>query len=257
MSAAEPKPEKLAEGSLISHLLELRNRLLRAALGVAVLAVPCIIFADEIFTFVAQPLIDKLPAGGSMIATNVIAPFMTPLKLAIVAAIFLAMPFVLYQLWAFIAPGLYRKEKRFALPLLISSILLFYAGVAFAYFLVFPVAFAFFSSTAPDNVLMMTDINNYLDFVLVIFFAFGAAFEIPVATILLIVTGMVKLEALTRNRGYVLLGISIVAAIITPPDAISMLIMTIPMYLLYEGGILMARLMLRAKGKEAAEEAAG
>ena len=250
------KPEALGEGTLISHLLELRNRLLKGVLAVAVLAGPCIYFANEIFTFVAQPLMRKLPAGASMISTSVIAPFMTPFKLALVTALFLAMPYVLYQLWAFVAPGLYRKEKRFALPLLISSIVLFYCGAAFAYYVVFPVIFAFFAATAPEGVLMMTDIASYLDFVLLLFFAFGAAFEIPVATVLLILTGLVKVETLARNRGYVLLGIFIIAAIITPPDAISQSIMAVPMYLLYEGGILLSRLLQRTRKAEAEQESA-
>lgn len=245
MSKKEPDPE--VEGTLISHLLELRDRLLRAALSVMIIALPCIYFADEIFQFIAQPLMDKLPSGVSMIATSVIAPFMTPFKLAIMAAVFLAMPMVLYQLWAFVAPGLYQHERRFALPLLVSSVVLFYVGVAFAYFVVFPIIFAFFSATAPDGVLMMTDISQYLDFVLLLFFAFGLAFEVPVATVLLVLTGLVRLETLKRNRGYVLLGIFIIAAIITPPDAISQTIMGVPMYLLYEGGILLAGALQRQK----------
>jgi sec-independent protein translocase protein TatC len=191
-----------------------------------------------------------------MIATNVIAPFMTPFKLAIMAAVFIAMPYILYQVWAFVAPGLYRREKRFALPLLLTSIVLFYVGVAFAYFVVFPVAFTFFTAAAPEGVLMMTDINSYLDFVLLLFFAFGVAFEIPIATVLLAVTGLVRPESLAVNRGYVLLGIFIIAAVITPPDAISQCIMAIPMYLLYEGGIVASRLMLRARTKREREEAA-
>lgn len=255
MSPADNKPENLGEGTLISHLLELRNRLMRAALAIVLVCVPCIYFSNEIFTFVARPLKEKLPAGSSLIATNVIAPFMTPFKLAIVAAIFIAMPYVLYQLWAFIAPGLYRREKRFAVPLLVSSIVLFYAGVAFAYYAVFPVIFAFFTSTAPEGVLMMTDINSYMDFVLLLFFAFGAAFEIPIATVLLVITGIMKLETLSNNRGYVLLAIFIIAAILTPPDAISQTIMAVPMYLLYEGGILMARVMQRAKNRDAERQA--
>lgn len=256
MSDAGRDPETLAEGTLISHLLELRDRLLKAVLAVAIVSTPCLIFANELFEFVAQPLIDKLPEGSAMIATNVIAPFLTPFKLAIVAGIFIAMPYVLYQLWAFVAPGLYRHEKRFAVPLLVSSILLFYAGVAFAYYAVFPVIFAFFASTGPRNVLMMTDINSYLDFVLMLFFAFGLAFEVPVATVLLVMTGLVKLETLTRNRGYVLIGIFVIAAFLTPPDAISQCIMAVPMYGLYEIGILMARLMQKARLKRAAEEEA-
>jgi sec-independent protein translocase protein TatC len=256
MSDRDSESETLAEGTLISHLLELRDRLLRATIAVIVVAVPCTVFREEIFEFVARPLMERLPEGASMIATNVIAPFMTPFKLAIMAAVFIAMPYILYQVWAFVAPGLYRREKRFALPLLLTSIVLFYVGVAFAYFVVFPVAFTFFTAAAPEGVLMMTDINSYLDFVLLLFFAFGVAFEIPIATVLLAVTGLVRPESLAANRGYVLLGIFIIAAVITPPDAISQCIMAIPMYLLYEGGIVAARLMLRARTKREREEAA-
>jgi len=256
MSDPGSEPETLAEGTLISHLLELRDRLLRAAIAVIVVAVPCTVFREEIFEFVARPLMERLPAGASMIATNVIAPFMAPFKLAIMAALFIAMPYVLYQVWAFVAPGLYRREKRFALPLLLSSIVLFYVGVAFAYFIVFPVAFTFFAAAAPEGVLMMTDINSYLDFVLLLFFAFGVAFEIPIATVLLVITGLVRPESLAANRGYVLLGIFIIAAVITPPDAISQCIMAIPMYLLYEGGIVASRVILKGRLKREAEEEA-
>jgi sec-independent protein translocase protein TatC len=256
MSDPDREPETLAEGTLISHLLELRDRLLRATIAVAILSIPCVIYADELFEFIARPLMQKLPSGASMIATNVIAPFMTPFKLAIVAAVFLAMPYVLYQAWAFIAPGLYRHEKRFALPLLISSIILFYGGVAFAYYAVFPAIFAFFATTGPHGVLMMTDINSYLDFVLMLFFAFGIAFEVPVATVLLVLTGLVKVETLVANRGYVLIGIFVIAAFLTPPDAISQCIMAVPMYLLYEIGIVMSRVMLKAKLKRQAEQEA-
>jgi sec-independent protein translocase protein TatC len=254
MSEPGREPEALAEGTLISHLLELRDRLLRATIAVAVLSIPCVIYADELFEFIARPLMQKLPTGASMIATNVIAPFMAPFKLAIIAAVFLAMPYVLYQVWAFVAPGLYRHEKRFALPLLLSSIVLFYAGVAFAYYAVFPAIFAFFATTGPHGVLMMTDINSYLDFVLMLFFAFGVAFEVPVATVLLVLTGMVKVDTLASNRGYVLIGIFVIAAFLTPPDAISQCIMAVPMYLLYEIGIVMSRVMLKAKLKRQAEE---
>ena len=253
MSDRSSESEALAEGTLISHLLELRNRLLRAVAAVAVVAIPCLIFANQIFEFVARPLMAKLPVGGSMIATSVMAPFMTPIKLAIVAALFVAMPYVLYQSWAFVAPGLYRHEKRFAIPLLLSSIVLFYVGVAFAYYVVFPVMFTFFAATAPQGVTMMTDINSYLDFVLMLFFAFGVAFEIPVATVLLVLTGMVKVESLSKHRGYVLIGIFIVAAFLTPPDAISQCAMAVPMYVLYEFGIVMSRVMLKARIKRDAE----
>lgn len=245
------EPEQLAEGTLISHLLELRDRLLRAFLAVIVVFIPIAFFANEVFTFVAQPLIDQLPKGASLIATSVISPFMTPFKLAFFVALFAAMPYVLYQVWAFVAPGLYRHEKRFALPLLLSSIILFYAGVAFAYFAVFPVMFDFFASTTPVGVRMMTDITSYMDFVLTMFLCFGLAFEVPVVVVLLVLTGLVKVDKLAEIRGYVLIGIFVIAAILTPPDAISQTIMAVPMYLLYEGGLLMARLMQRMRSKTA------
>lgn len=244
---SQDPPEQLAEGTLISHLLELRDRLLRAFIAVILVFLPLAFFANEVFSLVAQPLIDKLPAGSSMIATSVISPFMTPFKLAFFVALFIAMPVVLYQMWAFVAPGLYRREKRFALPLLVSSILLFYAGVVFAYFVVFPVMFEFFATTTPQGVRMMTDINSYMDFVLTMFFCFGLAFEVPVVVVLLVLTGMMSVERLAAARGYVLIGIFVLAAVLTPPDAISQTIMAVPMYLLYEGGLLMARLMNRLR----------
>lgn len=252
MSADER--EDLAEGSLVSHLVELRDRLLRALIAVGVVFVPCAIYANELFTLVATPLIEKMPKGTSMIATSLISPFIAPLKLSLFVALFIAMPYVLYQVWAFVAPGLYKQEKRFAVPLMVSSIVLFYCGVAFAYFVVFPTMFAFFTTTAPAGVQMMTDMANYLDFVLLLFFAFGVAFEIPVATVLLASTGMVSVEAMGKNRGYVLLGIFVVAAFLTPPDALSQIFMGVPMYLLYEIGILGSRLLLRQRQK--ASEAA-
>jgi sec-independent protein translocase protein TatC len=241
--------EQLAEGTLISHLLELRDRLLRAFIAVLIAFVPIAFFANEVFTLVAQPLIDKLPEGSSLIATSVISPFMTPFKLAFFVALFIAMPYVLYQIWAFVAPGLYRHEKRFALPLLVSSIVLFYTGVAFAYLVVFPVMFDFFANTTPAGVRMMTDITSYMDFVLTMFLCFGFAFEVPVVVVLLVLTGLVKVDKLAEIRGYVLIGIFVIAAILTPPDAISQTIMAVPMYLLYEGGLVMARLMERMRNK--------
>jgi len=243
-------PEKLAEGTLISHLLELRDRLIKALMGVGLIFLPCMMYANDIFSYVSQPLQEKLPKGASLIATSVMSPFTTPFKLSFFIAAFIAMPWILYQLWAFVAPGLYRNEKRFAVPLLVSAILLFYVGVLFAYFFVFPVMFSFFAGTTPKGVSMMTDINSYLDFVLVMFFAFGAAFEVPVAVVLLVITGIVKLEKLRENRGYVLLGIFIFAAMLTPPDAVSQSILAVPMYLLYEGGLLMARILQRIKRAE-------
>jgi sec-independent protein translocase protein TatC len=247
MSDPGDSAETLAEGSLISHLIELRNRLLRAVIAVAIAFVPCAYFSNELFAVVAQPLIDKMPEGTSMIATSLVSPFMAPLKLSLIVALFLAMPVVLYQAWAFVAPGLYRHEKRFAVPLVISSIVLFYAGVAFAYFVVFPLMFAFLTTMAPPGVKVMTDMSNYLDFVLLLFFAFGVAFEIPIATVLLVATGLVKIETMRKNRGYVILGIFIIAAFLTPPDAVSQCFMAVPMWILYEGGIVMSRILLRQR----------
>jgi sec-independent protein translocase protein TatC len=241
------EPEKLAEGTLISHLLELRDRLLRTLLAVGIAFVPCAIFANDIFTFVARPLIAKLPAGATLIATSVVSPFLTPFKMALFVAVFVAMPYILWQAWAFVAPGLYRHEKRFAVPLVLSSIVLFYAGVAFAYFVVFPVMFGFFARTTPQGVAMMPDIANYLSFVLTMFFAFGIAFEVPIAVVLLVLSGLVSLDKLRSSRGYVLVGIFVIAAFLTPPDAISQSIMAVPMYLLYEGGLLMARVLGRLR----------
>jgi sec-independent protein translocase protein TatC len=252
----DKKSEDLAEGTLMSHLLELRNRLMKAMLGLLVAFIPCAVYANELFTLIAQPLIDKLPKGTALIATGVVAPFMTPFKVAFYVALFLAMPVVLYQIWAFVAPGLYRREKRFAVPLLVSSVFLFYAGAVFAYFAVFPVMFSYLVGTAPSGVSYMPDMTSYLDFVLALFFAFGVAFEMPVAVVLLVLTGLVQVETLAKNRGYVVIGIFVVAAFLTPPDAISQTIMAIPMYLLYEGGLVMARVMqkMRREAAEAAEK---
>jgi sec-independent protein translocase protein TatC len=252
MSQSPGDGEKLAEATLITHLLELRDRLLRAVIAIVVCFVPLAFFQNELFTVIAQPLIDKLPEGTSLIATSVVSPFMAPLKLSLIVALFIAMPYVLAQIWAFVAPGLYKRERRFALPLLVSSVVLFYVGVAFAYFVVFPLMFQFLASTTPVGVKMMTDIANYLDFVLLLFFAFGVAFEMPVAVVLLVATGLVKVEVLTRNRGYVVLGIFIIAAFLTPPDAVSQCFMAVPMYLLYELGIVFARLANKSRRTEPA-----
>jgi len=189
----------------------------------------------------------KLPEGTSMIAIGVIAPFMAPFKLSFYVALFAAMPIVIYQIWAFVAPGLYRREKRFAVPLLLSAVILFYVGVFFAYFAVFPVMFEYLTHSGPTGVVPATDIANYLDFVLTMFFCFGVAFEVPVAVILLVLTGIIRVEKLTENRGYVIIGIFVIAAILTPPDALSQCIMAVPMWLLYEAGVVAARIMLRMK----------
>jgi sec-independent protein translocase protein TatC len=244
---SEGDSEQLAEGTLISHLIELRQRLLKSVIALGIAFVPCAIYANELFTLVATPLIEKMPQGGKLIATSLVAPFMAPFKLALFVALFIAMPYVLYQAWAFVAPGLYKREKRFAVPLVVSSIVLFYSGVAFAYFVVFPLMFAFLTTTAPTGVEVMTDMTNYLDFVLLLFFAFGVAFEVPVAVVLLAATGLVRIETMTKNRGYVILGIFIVAAFLTPPDALSQTFMAGPMYLLYELGIVLSRILLKEK----------
>jgi sec-independent protein translocase protein TatC len=254
MASPEPERENLAEGTLISHLLELRTRLLRAIVVVLVMSVPCMMYANDLFTFIAKPLLKVLPKGATMISTSVIAPLITPFKLAFYIALVFAMPYVLYQAWAFIAPGLYKHERRFALPLLVSSVILFYAGIAFAYFIVFPLMFALFTATAPPGVQMMTDMTQYLDFVLVLFLAFGLAFEIPVAIVLLVWTGLVKLETLRRNRGYVLIAVFVQAAVIVPPDVISQTAMALPMYALYEVGIVMAQILAKNKLAERARE---
>jgi sec-independent protein translocase protein TatC len=204
----------------------------------------------------SKPLIAQLPKGSTLIATSVVSPFMTPFKLSLFVAIFIAMPVVLYQVWAFVAPGLYRHEKRFAIPLLLSSVLLFYGGVAFAYFIVFPTMFSFFANTTPTGVAMMTDISNYLDFVMTMFFAFGVAFEVPIAVVLLVLTGIVSLDTLRNSRGYVLIGIFVIAAFLTPPDAVSQSIMAIPMYLLYEGGLIMARVLAKMRREQQEREEA-
>jgi sec-independent protein translocase protein TatC len=252
----EKKSETLAEGTLMSHLLELRNRLMKAMLSNLLVFIPCAIFANELFTLIAQPLLNKLPKGTTLIATSVVSPFMTPFKVAFFVSLFISMPVVLYQIWAFVAPGLYRREKRFAVPLLVSSVLLFFAGVVFAYFAVFPVMFTYLVGTAPLGVSYMPDMTSYLDFVLTMFFAFGVAFEVPVVVVLLVLTGLVKVEKLSENRGYVIIGIFVVAAILTPPDAISQCIMALPMWVLYEGGLVMARVMqkMRREAAEAAEK---
>lgn len=252
MSQSPREPEQLAEGTLISHLLELRTRLMRSVGAVLVVFVPLVFFANDLFTLVAKPLIARLPEGTSLIATGVVSPFMTPLKLALVTALFIAMPYVLHQAWAFVAPGLYRREKRFAAPLLISSIFLFYAGISFAYFVVFPLVFAFLTKTTPEGVRMMTDMASYLDFSLLLFFAFGLAFEMPVAIVLLVASGLVNVDSLRKNRGYVVLGIFVIAAFLTPPDAISQTLMAVPMYLLYEIGIFFSQVVVKRRAEERA-----
>ena len=228
------------EQPFLDHIIELRSRILRGLLAVLLLFFPIYFFANDLYGFVAAPLMAHLPNDGGMIATEVASPFLTPFKLAIFAALFLGMPFLLHQMWAFVSPGLYKHEKRFAVPLLLSSILLFYAGVAFAYYLVFPLVFQFLAGVTPEGVTMMTDINRYLDFILTMFFAFGIAFEIPIATMLLAATGIASAKSMAAKRPYVIVGCFIVAMLITPPDVISQLLLAIPTWIRFEIGVFFA-----------------
>jgi len=237
-------PEADADSSLVEHLLELRTRLLRALAGLAVVLLVLLPFANKLYAWLAAPLLEKLPAGGQLIAVQVASPFFTPLKLAFFVALLVSAPWLLYQAWAFVAPGLYQREKRLAMPLLVSAVALFYAGCAFAYFVVLPAVFGFLTTIKPEGVAMMTDINAYLDFVLVIFLAFGASFQLPVALVILVSLGWVTPEQLRAGRGYAVVGIFILAALITPPDVISQLLLAIPMCLLYEAGIAASRMVV-------------
>jgi len=250
----EPEKPELAEGSFVSHLIELRNRLLYSMVAVGVVFAPLAYYSNDVYQLFAQPLMDVLPAGASMIATDIASPFLTPIKLALLVAVVIAVPFILYQIWAFVAPGLYRHERRLVAPLLVSSTVLFYTGMTFAYYVVFPVVFTFFVGTAPKGVAVMTDIKSYLDFVFTMFFAFGIAFEVPVALVLLVKMGAVDPESLAKKRPYVLLGVFVIAAILTPPDVFSQTFLAVPMYLLFEVGLFVARRMRRADtAREAAD----
>ncbi len=235
---------------LISHLIELRDRLLRSLLIILVLFLPLFYFANDLYVYLSAPLTALLPEGTSMIATDVTSPFFAPFKLTLVLAIFVAVPFILHQIWSFIAPGLYRHEKRIAVPLLVSSILLFYIGIAFAYYVVFPLIFGFFTSTGPEGVAMMTDISSYLDFVLKLFFAFGIVFEIPIATLLLVLSGATTVESLKEKRAYMIVCCFIVGMFLTPPDVISQTLLAMPMWLLFEAGIVLARIFVKTAAEE-------
>ncbi len=226
---------------LVEHLTELRDRLLRCLLAVLLVFLALYPFANEIYSFVSEPLRNLLPEGATMIATDVASPFLTPFKLTLFVAIFAAIPYLLYQLWAFIAPGMYSNEKRFALPLLASSVLLFYLGIAFAYFVVFPLVFGFFTSIGPSEMTVMTDINSYLNFILKLFFAFGLAFEIPIATVLLVWAGITTPDALASKRRYIIVGCFVVGMLLTPPDVISQALLAFPMWLLFEVGVMLSR----------------
>ncbi|MDH2433534.1 twin-arginine translocase subunit TatC [Pokkaliibacter sp. MBI-7] len=249
----DPNQSASGEMPLISHLVELRNRLLRVVAVVLVIFLCLFYFANDLYHYVSAPLRDMLPPGSSMIATEVASTFLAPFKLTLVLSILVAMPFILHQAWAFISPGLYQSEKRIALPLLVSSILLFYAGMAFAYYVVFPLLFAFFTTTGPADVAVMTDINSYLDFVLKLFFAFGVVFEIPVAIILLVSSGIVTPADLAAKRPYIIVGCFVVGMLLTPPDVMSQTLLAVPMWMLYEVGLAFGR-MIKVKQKEDDEE---
>lgn len=240
--------------TLIEHLLELRTRIMRSLLCVVVLFLALFAVANPLYEILSEPLTSLMPEGTSMIATGVASPFLAPLKLALVLAVFLSMPFLLYQLWAFVAPGLYKNEKAVAMPIFISSVILFYLGIAFAYFVVFPLVFGFFTSVAPESVAVMTDINSYLTFVIKLFFAFGLAFEIPVATFLLIRAGIVSAEVLGSKRPYVILFCFVIGMFMTPPDIFSQTLLAIPMYGLFELGLLFSRIFVGESEQESEDE---
>lgn len=225
---------------LISHLLELRDRLLQMVISVIVVFVGLIYWANDIYLILSAPLIAHLPENSTMIATDIIAPFLTPFKMTAVLSVFVAMPYILHQAWGFVSPGLYRHEKRFAYPLLFSSIALFYSGLAFAYFVVFPMAWAFLTAAGPQGIQVLPDISSYLDIVLKMFFAFGIAFEIPVATILMVWSGLTTVESLKQKRPYVIVGVFVVGMLLTPPDVISQVLLAVPMWILFELGLIFA-----------------
>ncbi len=241
MSTSPPPPEGTAQETFVSHLIELRDRLLRSIIAVVVVLVCLFPFAKDIYALLAAPLVKVLPAGATMIATDVTGTFLVPLKVTLMAAFLLALPYVLWQMWAFVAPGLYQHEKKLAVPVILSSFVFFLIGMAFAYFVVFPVAFGFFAGYAPVGVQMMTDIDKYLSFVLTMFIAFGVTFETPIVVIVLVRMGVVTLQQLKSIRSYVIVGAFVVGAIFTPPDVISQLLLAVPLCLLYELGILLAR----------------
>jgi sec-independent protein translocase protein TatC len=250
MSDAPDKQE-----TFISHLIELRDRLLKTVAVVVVIFIGLFPWANDLYTLLAQPLISKLPQGSQMIATAVASTFFIPVKVTLMAAFLVALPFVLYQMWAFIAPGLYRHEKRLALPLLIASVVLFFVGMAFAYFLVFPVVFGFLAGATPKGVNFAPDIGAYLDFVMTLFIAFGMTFEVPVVVILLVISNMVSVEKLREARPYVIVGAFVIGAIFTPPDVISQIMLAVPLWVLYELGILIASVLRKVKPAEESSQA--
>jgi sec-independent protein translocase protein TatC len=249
MMAEQDQPEE-KEQSLMDHLVELRDRLLHMVLAILVVFIALFAFSEDIFTLAAEPLLKLMPEGTSMIATGVTSPFLVPFKLVLLLSVLLTIPYLLHQVWAFIAPGLYRHEKRMATPLLISSVILFYCGIAFAYFIIFPILFGFFIGVAPEGVAVMTDIGQYLDFIIAIFLAFGIAFEVPVATFLLIAAGVTTADKLADKRPYIIIGAFVIGMMLTPPDVISQSLLAVPIWLLFELGLVASRLFLKDKEEE-------
>ena len=241
----EDNPQQSASGSLMSHLVELRDRVVRMVVAILVIFLGLFYWANDIYVYLAEPLTRHLPEGANMIAIDVASPFLTPFKLVLMLAVFLAMPVILYQCWAFVAPGLYANEKRIAMPLLVSSILLFYAGVSFAYFVVFPLVFAFFTSVGPEIVNISTDIGRYLDFVLALFFGFGLAFEVPIATIILVAIGFTTPKKLAAKRPFIIVGAFILGMLLTPPDVISQVLLALPVWLLFEAGLIASKIIFK------------
>lgn len=255
MAENEPNQEDLQEPdeqeqTLMDHLVELRDRLLHMVLAILIVFVSLFAFSEDIFTIAAEPLLNLMPEGTSMIATGVTSPFLVPFKLVLLLSVLLTIPYLLHQIWSFIAPGLYRHEKRMATPLLVSSVILFYCGIAFAYFVIFPILFGFFIGIAPEGVAVMTDIGQYLDFIIAIFLAFGIAFEVPVATFLLIAAGVTSVDKLASKRPYIIIGAFVVGMMLTPPDVISQSLLAIPIWLLFELGLIASRIFLKDKGEE-------
>lgn len=239
--APDPAGPDPTERPFVAHLIELRNRLLRTIACVFVVLLALMPVSNQLYGWLAEPLFAVLPGGGTMIATQVASPFLAPFKLTVFVAVMISVPYIFYQAWSFVAPGLYLHERRLALPLMVSSTVLFYTGVAFAYLVVFPLVFAFFTATAPEGVTIMTDISHYLDFVLMLFLAFGAAFEVPVATYLLVRTGITSVDDLAKKRPYIIVGAFVIGMLLTPPDVISQTLLAVPMWFLFEIGLLLSR----------------
>ncbi|PHS72971.1 MAG: twin-arginine translocase subunit TatC [Cycloclasticus sp.] len=241
MPEATPQDQ---ESSFVTHLIELRTRLIHALVGMLVIFLPLIPFANDIYSILAQPLLIHMPEGTSMVAIEVISPFLTPLKLTLMLSIFISIPWIFYQLWLFISPGLYKHEQRIALPLVSAATFLFYAGMLFAYFVVMPLIFEFLTATAPEGVAVMTDIGKYLDFVLTLFFAFGVAFQVPIATFLLVKTGISTPQSLAEKRPYIIVGAFIIGMLLTPPDVISQTLLALPMWILFEVGLFLSKRLI-------------